>query len=310
MGSSWQRPTFGKEEITRFLLAVDAELSEPTRIVIVGGAAALLQHGASRRTIDIDIFSTTPHGFENAIKQARLKTGLDVMVEFPSVAQPPYDYEERLIPVDSLRASQLSVVVPDRYDLSLMKALRADVRDIEVIKQMHTNAPFDMDVFVKRYVDEMAETVNDESIRNSKFFSVIKQIAGPEKLADVVSRVERAPAVRLWDASTNVIGATVLKRHGITEATFRSPVFSSSFREGIGGSILFPIMRPSDGRLSGILEVTELGSSAKGSFPGYWSSAAVEGAKVLVVAKSPSLTPLPFSLAEGERCRRRRFFSS
>lgn len=182
----------------------------------------------------------------------------------------------------------LNVLVPDRYDLSLMKALRADDRDFEVIAQMHLRAPFDINVLVQRYIDEMATTVADESVRNSKFFALIHRVVGPERVSEVSRWVERAPAERLWQASTVVIGATILKRHGIRDATFRSPAVSNGFREGIGGAVLFPIVTPGSGRLSGVLEVNEQGWKFTGEGgSGFWSSRPVSESKSLIVAKDP-----------------------
>jgi len=48
---------YPRTELTRFLLAVDSELSVAVEVVIIGGAAAALRYGASRPTLDVDTFS-------------------------------------------------------------------------------------------------------------------------------------------------------------------------------------------------------------------------------------------------------------
>ena len=41
--------TFLREQLERFLEAVDATLARPVKVVIIGGTAAALHHGVRRR---------------------------------------------------------------------------------------------------------------------------------------------------------------------------------------------------------------------------------------------------------------------
>jgi hypothetical protein len=46
--------TFDRAELLAFLKAVDTNLDRPAKILIIGGAAAALRYGATRKTQDID----------------------------------------------------------------------------------------------------------------------------------------------------------------------------------------------------------------------------------------------------------------
>jgi hypothetical protein len=46
--------TFGKDEFEQFLAAVDQALTHPVDVIVIGGTAAALHYGVTRRTHDID----------------------------------------------------------------------------------------------------------------------------------------------------------------------------------------------------------------------------------------------------------------
>ncbi len=69
--------TFSKEEILTFLAAVDDELSEKVKVILIGGAAAILAFGNKRGSIDIDTYNKIDQ-LEKAIKKATKKTGLKI----------------------------------------------------------------------------------------------------------------------------------------------------------------------------------------------------------------------------------------
>src|SRR4051812_49029398 len=86
----------GAAELVRFLKAVDSRLTAPTRLLVIGGAAAALHYGATRGTSDIDTFASIPDEILEPARLAREETGLDIPVAFATVADAPYDYQDRL----------------------------------------------------------------------------------------------------------------------------------------------------------------------------------------------------------------------
>jgi hypothetical protein len=111
-------------ELERFVEAVDEALTEPASILVIGGAAAALASGATRATDDIDTFHPLTPDVDKAVEAARRSTGLNIPVSFAAVADAPYDFEDRLIPIRGLHLKRLTLVVPERHDLVLMKTLR------------------------------------------------------------------------------------------------------------------------------------------------------------------------------------------
>jgi hypothetical protein len=156
-----------------FLREVDELLNEPVVLEIIGGAAALLAYGARRATKDIDSFTTIDEKIVEAVRKVKHKIPLDRA----AVADQPYNYEDRRQILD-LPFRNLVVLVPERHDILLMKAVRAMRNDDEVIQEMHEAEPFDLDTIVKRYKSEMGQAIGDHKILDQKIQLVIEKLFG------------------------------------------------------------------------------------------------------------------------------------
>ena len=73
-------PRFEPVELERFLEAVDAALSNPVFVILIGGGAAALGYGVRTATKDLDTLTDLSR-LERAIEAARKATGLDVPME-------------------------------------------------------------------------------------------------------------------------------------------------------------------------------------------------------------------------------------
>jgi hypothetical protein len=162
------------QELERFVEAIDAALSEPASILVIGGAAAALAYGATRPTDDIDTFHPLTPVVQRAVEAAQCSTGLTIPVSFAAVADAPYDFEDRLIPIRALRLKRLTVVVPERHDLVLMKTLRGYQHDVEVIEQIHRRQP-------------LGHAVADPRRTNLNFVEVVEHLFGRER-AEAIRR--------------------------------------------------------------------------------------------------------------------------
>lgn len=87
---------FLRDELARFLEAVDGALDRPVEIIVIGGSAAALQYGVTRATHDIDTWTTVKAELASAAAMARKGTGLDIPVEKSGVADAPFAFESRL----------------------------------------------------------------------------------------------------------------------------------------------------------------------------------------------------------------------
>ena len=100
------------------------------------------------------------------------------------MADAPCEFESRLERVRP-DLQKLTVLVPEKHDLVLMKALRCYEHDLEAIAQIHAHAPLDLDTLVRRYEDEMTPIGEPRRIR-ANFLVVVERLF-PESV-DTVER--------------------------------------------------------------------------------------------------------------------------
>jgi hypothetical protein len=180
--------TFLRQQLEQFLGAVDAALDEPMRVVVIGGSAAALRYEVALATRDIDTWTNVEVALAVAAESARAATGLDVPLQRSGVADAPYDFESRLERVlPSLE--RLTVLVPEKHDLVLMKAVRAYEHDLEAIAEIHARSPLDLETLVRRFEEEMAPIGEPLRIRGN-FLVVIERLF-PDSV-DAVAKTLRA----------------------------------------------------------------------------------------------------------------------
>lgn len=180
---------FLRADLERFLGAIDAALTEPVGIVVIGGTAAALHYGVQRATRDIDTWTTVESSLAAAAARAREITGLDIPLQKSGVADAPVDFESRLERVLP-RLPHLEVLVPERHDLVLMKAVRCYEHDLEVIAEIHANAPLALDVLTRRFIEEMSPVGEPRRIR-ANFLVVVERLC-PSEVDAVARRLRRS----------------------------------------------------------------------------------------------------------------------
>jgi hypothetical protein len=179
--------TFARRDLERFLREVDRSLDQPTRVIVIGGTAATLRYGASRATQDIDTLTNVSASLSRAVLKAQAKTGLRIPIQRVTVADEPENYESRLQRAMP-RLTRLRVMVPERHDLVLMKAMRAYDHDLQVIAEIHANSPLDLDTLVSRFVEEMTPIGPERRIRQN-FLLVVERLF-PNEVDAVESRLK------------------------------------------------------------------------------------------------------------------------
>jgi hypothetical protein len=174
---------YRRDEIEQFLTGVDAALSQPARVVVIGGSAAALHYGVTRATHDIDTWNAIRADLAAAIERAQQTTGLPIPMGTSGVAEPPYEFESRLERVLPGLA-RLEVYVPERHDLVLMKTMRADEHDIQAIVEIHANSPLDLETLVRRFKFEIDAAIGDPQRLRGNFLVVVERL-----FPDAVERV-------------------------------------------------------------------------------------------------------------------------
>jgi hypothetical protein len=150
---------FEPAELEQFLRAIDAELTERTFVIVIGGGAAALGYGVRSATKDIDTLTELGR-LAAAIAVVRDRSGIDIPIESTPVADIPYEFETRLVRVlPQLR--RLELFVPEAHDLALSKLVRASPGDLAAIEELHRRHPLSFEVLVERYRAEMTHAVGD-----------------------------------------------------------------------------------------------------------------------------------------------------
>ena len=176
------------DDLIRFLEETDRQLSTSHGLIIIGGAAALLGHAAARPTADIDLVTRIPKDLENAFTKARVITGLDIPVTTVGVYDGPYEYETRLEDLD-LGLKRLSIQIPERHDLVLMKVVRGYEHDIQVIAEMHQASPLDMATLTQRYKTEMTHVIGRPAVLRLSFLLMIQTLFGTEAAKQIEDKL-------------------------------------------------------------------------------------------------------------------------
>jgi hypothetical protein len=172
--------TFDRDEVLAFLAEIDEMLAEPAAMEIIGGAAALLAYGAHSATKDIDSLAN----IDERIQQAARRTTRTIPLDRAAIADPPYNYEDRRRSLD-LPFRKLTIWVPERHDLLLMKAVRAQRHDVDVIEEMHEAQPFDLDTLVERFDNEMGQAMIDPRQFELQFLYIVERLFGAKSAQHV-----------------------------------------------------------------------------------------------------------------------------
>lgn len=143
-----------------FLKELDEIAGETTVVPCFGGFAVTQHYGLSRTTVDIDVLDVAPIAVRNRLieaggKGSPLSRKYKVYLDFVGIVQAPYNYEDRLSPIYENLFKHLYLKVMDPYDIALCKLKRDSDRDFQDVLYLARNTPFDLDLFERRYIDEL-----------------------------------------------------------------------------------------------------------------------------------------------------------
>jgi hypothetical protein len=178
--------TFLKDELERFLAAIDEAMAQPIETIVIGGTAGALHYGVTRATHDIDTWTTVQGDLAAAAERARVATGLEIPLTKSGVADAPLDFESRLERVLP-RLHRLRVFVPEKHDLALMKAMRGYEHDLQAIAEMHAHSALDLDTLIRRFQDEMTPVGDPDRVRGN-ILAVVERLFA-EAVEDVARRL-------------------------------------------------------------------------------------------------------------------------
>jgi hypothetical protein len=145
-----------------------------------GGFAVTQVYGISRLTSDIDVLDVAPpHAIDLLMREGGKGSPLaiehKVYLDFVGIANPPYDYESRLRPIYEGAFQYLQLTVMDSYDVALTKLKRDSDVDFQDVLQLAEKIPFDLDIFEKRYREELRDNTTGKAEDNDVTFNRWKE---------------------------------------------------------------------------------------------------------------------------------------
>jgi hypothetical protein len=163
--------------------------------VVIGGAAAAIAYDSGTTTADIDLFDGMTEEIVEAARKARQETGLAIVVAAAPVADLPYDYAERLRPARGLSLGKLRLSFPDKYDLTLAKAVGGYQHDLDAIEGIHKRHRLSRKTLVRRFEAEMSQAIGDPARIRQNVVMVVARLYGTEE-GRTLSRCWHLPTPR------------------------------------------------------------------------------------------------------------------
>src|SRR5713226_8523285 len=133
-----------------FLGRVDRELTAPCTIFLIGGSAVSIIDPA-HSTSDVDLLSPGSEEFDAAVARLRARGEPVLPVQVVGIAEAPEGLEQRAQRVALESATRLTVFVPERHDLAMMKLARGYEHDLQALEDIHRLQPFEVETLVARY---------------------------------------------------------------------------------------------------------------------------------------------------------------
>jgi len=108
----------------------------------------------------VDVIDVAPSAARNRLieaggKGSALAVKHRVYLDFVGVVQVPYEYKSRLTPIFQELFENIHLFVMDPYDIALCKLKRDSDRDFQDLLYLARKTPFDLDLFKRRYHEEL-----------------------------------------------------------------------------------------------------------------------------------------------------------
>ena len=149
-----------------FFAEVDSRLSEEVQLHCCGGFVVTQLYAVARTTSDVDFLSAVPN-VRNELSQiagkgSALHQKYRVYLDAVTVATPPENYEERLLPMFPGAWRRLQLFALEAHDLALSKLERNFERDRDDVLQLARAGHLRPEVLSERYYNELRPLISHE----------------------------------------------------------------------------------------------------------------------------------------------------
>jgi hypothetical protein len=108
--------------------------------------------------------------------------------------------------------ARLTVQVPERHDLALMKTVRGDQADFAKLSSIHARNPLDLSVLLLRYEHEMSHVAIDPRRLRGNFLALVESLF-PDAATLVAKALERPDQRNQLDAYLTSNASLEKRRH-------------------------------------------------------------------------------------------------
>jgi hypothetical protein len=142
-----------------FFAEVDAHLIQNVQLHCCGGFVVTQLYGVARSTSDVDFLGVEPNLWKELTqiggKGSALHKKHHVYLDAVTVATPPENYEERLVPLFPDSWVRLQLFALEAHDLALSKLERNLERDRDDVQRLAQRGHLKADVLRERYYSEL-----------------------------------------------------------------------------------------------------------------------------------------------------------
>lgn len=168
---------FSMPELRSFLEAIDSLLAENVRVVIIGGAAVGLGYWSAHSTSDLDLWDRPGQAFWRAVASLGQD---DVPVQVAAIAEAPFNFEDRLVPLQPGGFKHLRVFLPEAHDLAMLKVARGHSHDLAAIEEIHRVHPLSLETLIERYRETLPQVMGPPERFRTSFLAMIERLFGPQ----------------------------------------------------------------------------------------------------------------------------------
>ena len=150
-----------------FFTEVNSRLAEDVQLHCCGGFVVTQMYGVARTTSDVDFLGVVPNVWSDLTaiggRGSALHHKHKVYLDAVTVATPPENYEERLIPMFPGAWRRLRLFAMEAHDLALSKLERNIERDRDDVQQLARAGHIKADILKERYYSELRPNLSNES---------------------------------------------------------------------------------------------------------------------------------------------------
>ena len=169
---------FAASALFDFPKAVDRELNQSCTVLLIGGGAVAAIDPA-HATTDVDLLSPGSREFDAAVERLQARAAPILPVQVVTIAEAPEGFVERALPIPIEGSSKLTVLVPERHDLAMMKLARGYEHDLRALEDIHRIEPFDLETLVARLQE--TDVVGPRRRFALAFLDLVARIFGEEE---------------------------------------------------------------------------------------------------------------------------------